>query len=442
MNVSQRYQIKGDGASAIAASVERAIMRGELVAGARLPSVRELAMKLRVSTVTVANAYNRLKLRGLVTADGRRGTVVSHGITVVTRAHVPIPSGVRNLADGGPDPALVPDWRVVLARLRYQPRTYGEPYNRPELLEMAARMFHDDGIGRGPVAIVSGAMDGLERALQAALRSGDRVALEDPAYHAALDLVRSLGLTPVAVAMDDCGMRPEALARALERGVNAVVVTPRAQNPTGAALDHPRAKELHRILRAHPDVILMEDDHAGPIAGTPALTLAEPGRERWAIIRSVSKWLGPDFRLAFMTGDEFTIGRVESRQHLGTGWVSHLLQQAVVEILRDKALETTISTAARIYETRRRALVDALHTQGIDARGRSGLNVWVPVTEEGTAIRSLLAAGWAVSAGERFRINTPPAIRVSVATLKPEEAKRLAADLAHAFAPSRLIGSA
>ncbi|MGH8014445.1 MAG: aminotransferase class I/II-fold pyridoxal phosphate-dependent enzyme [Candidatus Binataceae bacterium] len=440
--MSERYQIKGGGASAIAASIERAIMRGGLAAGARLPSVRELATRLRVSTVTVANAYSRLKRRGLVTADGRRGTVVSHGAAVVTRAHVPIPSNVRNLADGGPDPALLPDWRGILARLKYQPRTYGEAYNRPELLEIAARMFHDDGIRHGPVAIVGGAIDGLERALQAALRSGDRVALEDPAYHAALDLVRALGLTPVAVAMDDYGMRPEALTRALGSGVSALVMTPRAQNPTGAALDNRRAKELRKVLRAYPEVMLIEDDHAGPIAGTPALTLAEPGRERWTVIRSVSKWLGPDFRLAFMTGDEFTIGRVETRQHLGTGWISHLLQQVVVEILRDKSVGTTITNAARIYETRRQALVDALRKHGIDACGRSGLNVWVPVTEEATAIRSLMAAGWAVSAGERFRLNTPPAVRVSVATLKPEEAKRLAAGLAHAFAPSRLIGSA
>jgi hypothetical protein len=73
----------------------------------------------------------------------------------------------------------------------------------------------------------------------------------------------------------------------------------------------------------------------------------------------------------------------------------------------------------------------------VDAQGRSGLNVWVPVREEVPVVQRLLESGWAVAAGERFRLATPPAIRITTATLEPAEADRLAEDVARATLPVR-----
>jgi hypothetical protein len=65
------------------------------------------------------------------------------------------------------------------------------------------------------------------------------------------------------------------------------------------------------------------------------------------------------------------------------------------------------------------------------------MNVWVPVADEGAVARRLLDAGWAVLAGERFRLRSPPAIRVTVSTLEVTEADRLAGDIGAAMAPRR-----
>ncbi|WP_423956310.1 GntR family transcriptional regulator, partial [Candidatus Binatus sp.] len=58
MNVSVQYQIRGHSGNQIAASIENAIRSGRLHAGERLPTVRALAARLRVSPTTVAAAYN------------------------------------------------------------------------------------------------------------------------------------------------------------------------------------------------------------------------------------------------------------------------------------------------------------------------------------------------------------------------------------------------
>ncbi len=437
-----QYDIRGRTATAIGASIERAIRQGRLAAGDRLPTVRALASRLRVSPATVMGAYHSLRRRGLLIARGRGGTSVSARPPLPTRAAPPIPRHARNLADGNPDPALLPRLDGALAALDPRPRLYTERGADPALLAIAARQFSAERIPTPALCVVGGALDGIERALQAHLRPGDRVAVEDPGFSAVLDLAGALGLAVEPMRVDDRGPLPDEMERALRRGAHACIVTPRAQNPTGAALDTRRAAELRRVLARHPETLVLEDDHAGPVAGSPAVTLCDADRRRWAVVRSVSKSLGPDLRLAVMSGDPTTITRVEGRQLIGAGWVSHILQGLVVRLWSDAHVTRLLRRAEAAYAARRAALLRALATHGIAASGRSGMNVWVPVAEEVTTVRLLLDAGWAVTGGERFRVQSPPAIRISIATLAPEDAGAVAAALATVLAPARRTRSA
>jgi DNA-binding transcriptional MocR family regulator len=152
----------------------------------------------------------------------------------------------------------------------------------------------------------------------------------------------------------------------------------------------------------------------------------------------VSKALGPDLRLAVLRGDQDTVGRVEGRQLLGPGWVSHLLQATVAALWADPATGRLLERAAGAYADRRSVLVGALARHGITGYGDSGLNVWIPVPEEARPAAAVLDAGWAVAAGEPYRLRSAPALRVTVATLRDqEEAEQLAAALAAALAPAR-----
>jgi DNA-binding transcriptional MocR family regulator len=428
------YPIAGAGASAVAGSVEAAIRAGRLAPGAALPTVRALAARLRLSPATVAAAYRALRERGLIAGAGRRGTRVTQRPPLATPAPGPAPAHLADLADGNPDPRLLPPLAAVVRPPR-RPLLYGEGANRPGLLALAARQLGADGIPAAALAVVGGALDGIERVLQARLRPGDRVAVEDPGYSGVLDLVAALGLVAEPVALDDYGPDPAGLRRALRAGARAVILTPRAQNPTGAALDERRARQLRAVLAGWPDALVVEDDHAGPVAGTRALTLCAGGRERWAVVRSVAKSLGPDFRLAILAGDATSVARVEGRQRLGTGWVSHLLQ-APVEALWSRAdTESRFATAAAAYAERRQALIDLLGRRGVTAHGRSGLNVWVPVPDEASALSALAEAGFAARAGERYRLRSGPAVRITTARLSHRDALRVTDALARSVAP-------
>jgi len=435
--VPVQYKISGTTASTIASSIEAGIRDGRLPSGAVVPPVRTLATTLAVSPSTVAAAYRVLTSRGLLQSHGRRGTRVRGRPPLPTRAAAVVPSHVRDLANGSPNAELLPALDAALAAIDTRQRLYGERANASALLTVARQQLVRDGIPADALAITGGALDGIERALQAHLRPGDRIAIEDPGYPGVIDLVAALGLVPEPMHLDDFGVLPAELERALHRRAAACILTPRAQNPSGAAFDADRAAELRKVLKKHPDVLLIEDDHAGPIAGTPAFTLTHATRARWVVVRSVSKSLGPDLRLAVLSGDPTTIARVEGRQLIGTGWVSHILQRLVTRLWSDAKTTTRVQRAAATYTARRQGLVDALARRGVTAHGRSGLNVWVPVGEEVAAVRALLDAGFAVNGGERYRITSGPAIRITITNLRTDEIDPLADAVAASLAPGQ-----
>jgi DNA-binding transcriptional MocR family regulator len=426
-------------AQAIARELERRIAAGSLRPGERLAPVRTLAAERGVDPATAAAAYRLLRGRGFVVSDGRRGTRVAAQPEPRPPRAAALAAGVRDLASGVTDAALVPDVRGALERVaarRPDVTRYEENAKVEALVAQARAELRRAGVDASALALTSGTLDGIERVLQAHLRAGDRVGVEDPAFPRLLDLLNVLNLQAVPIGVDDEGLDPEQLRRALARGLDALVVTPDGQNPFGSSLSEDRARALRDALDPH-DVLLVEDAHGWEPGRRPHTLTA--GRSRWAVVRSLSRLLGADVRVAFVAGDPPTIGRVEARQAVTTSWVSRLLQEVVAELLASGEVQRDLRLAAAETSRRRTALLSALERRDVPAHGRSGMNVWVTVREEAYAVRRLLDAGYAVQAGERFRLRTPPAVRVTTARLPVDEADAVAHALADAATGRSLI---
>jgi len=423
-------RISGQTSAAIAHSIEAEVRSGRALAGATLPTVRSLASDLGVSTSTVADAYRTLRERGLIRTDGRRGTTVSHrpSISKVWSPSPPRP-GLRNLADGNPDPAFLPSVSSAMRSSAAEPALYGAPRKVPALVEACLRDLAKDGLRVDDVAIVSGAIDAIGRILQAHLSVGDAVAVEDPSFPPLFDVLHALGLEARPVVLDGSGPDPSAVERALHQGAQALIVTPRAQNPTGALITNERSKELRRVLRRYPDVLVVEDDTGGLATADPLAPVTDRSRARWAFVRSFSMVYGPDVRTGLIAADDVTLSRLEGRQWVTGGWVSHILQRLVAQLLDDADANHLVQLARRTYRERRETLVDALHEEAIETPSRSGFNVWVPLTTESETVSALEAAGWAVAHGEPFRVASGPGIRVTASTIVAEEAARLSGDI-------------
>lgn len=438
--------ISGRSASEIAESLRARIERGDLHPGDVLPPVRSLADELGVNRNTVVAAYRQLAQAGVIVTRGRGGTHVAD-LSPVAQEGFAAGSVLRDVGTGNPDPELIPDLSRALAGMAGRPVLYGEPVIDPGLEQWASEWMRGDlpASAELRLTITSGAADAVERLLAQALTRDDAVALEDPCFLTSIHTVRIGGYRPVPVPVDDEGMTVAGLRAALEQGVRAVVHTPRAQNPTGASLSASRAEELRAVLRDHPYVLVIEDDHFSLLSQQPFQSLIADGHRRWALVRSVSKFLGPDMCLAVTASDPETAERLAMRLTPGTTWVSHLLQRLTHALVTDADTMAAIRHAGARYAARNAAFVERLTAEGLPADAGDGLNLWIPLPVPARAVsEQLMRRGWLARPGDEFVIGEDgPSrrLRLTVHDLDAADAERLAVDVAAAVraAGGRLV---
>ncbi|MFE6255596.1 aminotransferase class I/II-fold pyridoxal phosphate-dependent enzyme [Agromyces sp. NPDC057865] len=438
-------EISGRAAADIAASVRALIERGALQPGQALPPVRTLADTLGVNRNTAVAAYRQLTQAGVVVTRGRGGTHVADR-SAVPQEGFAADSVLRDVATGNPDPDLIPDPSRALAQVAGRPVLYGEPVIDPGLEQWAQSWMRSDlAPDQVRLTITSGAADAVERLLALALVRDDAVALEDPCFLTSIHTVRVGGYRAVPVPVDDEGMTVEGLRTALDQGVRAIVCTPRAQNPTGASLTEARAAELRAVLREHPYVLVIEDDHFSMLSRRPFHSLIGPDHRRWALVRSVSKFLGPDMCLAVTASDPDTAERLAMRLTPGTTWVSHLLQRLALALVTDPDVAAGIEAAGAHYAERNRAFAERLTALGVPAEASDGLNLWVALPVPARDVtEQLMRRGWLARPGDAFALADAPAarrLRLTVHDLGDADAERLAADIAGAVraAGGRLV---
>lgn len=216
-----------------------------------------------------------------------------------------------------------------------------------------------------------------------------------------------------------------------------VVLQPRAHNPAGHSMTPARTAELATVLRRSRAVVV-EDDHAAYISTAEPISLGAALPERTVHIRGFAKSHGPDLRLAAIGGAPDVVDRVVRRRLLGPAWSSRLLQSVLVDLLTDPASVAAVERARTAYANRRAALIGTLAERGIQVSGDDGINVWVSVRDERSALVSLAVHGVTVAPGSPFLTGplSTDHVRITCASLR-ECTGRLAELIADADAPDQ-----
>lgn len=470
----------------IARAIEDAIVTGKLRSGERLPTVRELSADLGVSGTTITAAFNKLAERGLICPEVGRGTFVAKNRAVnapemagwfprpaqraktswrkrtLTNSCARLKSIYPIATDcsmGRPDAALLPfqpirrAWGAALSQTTHSDLQYSGPEPLPVLAAQVLPRLNADllQVCEQNLLVGSSAQQFLMLALEVLTRiagGSPVVAVEDPGYATLMDSYEHAGAKLVGVAIDHLGAVPEALETALAAGAKAVVFTSRGHNPTGCSWSSQRVVELADVLALHGDVIIIEDDQFSGIATTRPGSLLNDERiaDRVLYIRSFSKSIGPDFRIAVAAAQPRLRTLIMEAKSFADGWTSRLLQKVMSEVLADSDLDQALDRARDTYFARRDGAARTLNANlfslgGGTWCGPDGVNLWVhlpPGVDADNVIERAAESGVLVAPGEPFFIlpGQSDCVRFNPCSVPVEKAIQVAQTLAEAVIKS------
>lgn len=217
-----------------------------------------------------------------------------------------------------------------------------------------------------------------------------------------------------------------ALREALRKNPAAFVYQPRAQVPLGHAVSQKRISALASELRRVPKTAIVEDDFIGPLSLVSASSMGAVFPERTLLVRGYCNTYGIDLRTCVIGGASQLIDEARRLRSFGAAMNSRILQGALAWLLRDERTSAAVARARERYTSRRKNLLQLLRARGLKVQGDDGLNLWVSVPHEETAIISLAAHGISVGSGSRCFVGPKRGeyLRLSTARL-PDDSRRL-----------------
>lgn len=393
----------------IALETTALIRSGAIPIGTRLPAVRELATALNVSPATISGAWSQLRRFKVISGTGRNGVWVCGDQVSLrpVRFETIGDFGGRIVADltyASPDPALLPDLSAALAYAAKTPEL--NSYSRVAITDHLKQSV----LARWPyqpesLLAVNGGFEGIHATLHTLVMPGAVVAIEEPSTLRLLDILDSLGAQVLPVKCDEDGPLPDALRAALKEKASIFVYQPRTHSITGTCVSPARMAALADVLQKSKATVI-EDDGVGDISCHPSVSLGKWLPERTVHVVSYSKSLGPDLRVAVLSGPEKIVREVRAYRNFGAGWTSRVLQDATAWLLDDPQTKRVVAHAREVYAARRGALVDALQARGIAIQGKDGLCVWVQVPSEQFALVTMAARGIAVYPGSLCSVSS------------------------------------
>ncbi len=311
----------------VMAHVRRQIAGRQLAAGARLPSIRGLSQRMKVSKSTVVDAYERLVAEGVILSRPGSGFfVATHAVPFslaaagprldreidplwMTRQALEAQDNVMKPGCGWLPAPWMPEEEIRrgLRRLARDGNTdltgYGTPLGLPPLRQMLARRLADRGIAASPdqILLTESGTQAIDLLCRFLTGPGDTVLLDDPCYFNFHAMLRAHRVKVVSVPQTPQGPDPDLFARALEAHAPRLYITNSAlHNPTGATLAPQVAHRVLALAERH-DLLIIEDDIFADFEHEPAPRLAAfDGLDRVIHTGSFSKTLSASVRCGFI----------------------------------------------------------------------------------------------------------------------------------------------
>jgi DNA-binding transcriptional MocR family regulator len=403
----------------IALETSALVRAGVLPVGTRLPAMRDLAYELGVSPATISEAWSELRQQKIISGRGRNGTwvcaerFVAKPERLASAGHYG--ANVLDLSMAVPDQALLPP----LAKAMVYATSVGDlnSYARSRIVPELRDAIADDWPYEPEAFLaINGGYNGVYTTLRALVRPGSVVAVEHPTAMRLLDILEDLGVKIVPVLSDSEGPLPASLSQALAERPAAFLFQPRLHSVTGQTVTLQRIEALGDVL-AGSDTLIIEDDGLADISAERPVSLGKRFPDRTVRIVSFSKTLGPDLRLAVLSGSASIVEQIQSYRAFSAGWTSRVLQATVAWLIRDEETSQIVAAARATYQERRDTLARELRERGVQTMPGSGLCLWVPVQSEPFAMVTLAARNIAVVPGNKFSILPSAHIRVATSKL-------------------------
>ncbi|MFJ9771101.1 PLP-dependent aminotransferase family protein [Kitasatospora sp. NPDC101157] len=416
----------------IADEVAADITGGRLRPGQQLPTQRAFARSRGIAVSTAGRVYRELVRRGLTVGEVGRGTFVRAGrsaedgrIALAEPAAAPIdlelnyPSapGQAELLAGGLAPLLRAD---ALGQALRPVGAAGTDAARQAFARLLATGEGGWEIDARGLLFAGNGRQAVAGALAALVPPGQRLGVEALTYPVVKAVAGRLGIRLVPLAMDEHGLRPDAVATAHRAApLSAVYVQPRLQNPLGVSLPPERAAALAAELRRL-DLPVVEDAIWSFLRPGPA-PLAALVPERTVLVDSLSKRLAPGLTTGFAVVPDGLRERVAGALRTG-GWTpSGFALEAAVRWIGDGTL-AAVTAAKRTDAAARQALArEALAGQRVRADPCSYYLWWeLPgAWRAETFVAAAARAGISVTPASAFAVDprsTPSAVRVGLAS--------------------------
>jgi GntR family transcriptional regulator/MocR family aminotransferase len=392
-----------------------AMLSGQLRAGTRLPSTRQLAAERRVSRTTVLAVYEQLRAEGFVDARAGAGTFVAAELPDATLLGVTGPAAsaprarglprtpaaagrlppLRSLTDarspcrpfqiGVPSLDAFPAraWSAAVARASRRvalDHTGGGAGLRALRVEIAARLAAIRGVrcDADQVFVVGGAQGGVRLAAELLVGAGDVALVEDPCYVGMRAAYALAGAQVVSAPVDAAGMR---IADYAGPPPAVVSVTPSCQFPTGATMSVARRLELLGAARRWRSFVVEDDyDSEYRYAGRPVAALQGLDQDgRVLYVGTFSKVMFPSLRIGYVIVPDALVDTF-SRGRLVAGVApSLLLQAALADFAGSGQLDRHVRRMRAVYAEREallaEELADLLDGEGEVQRPGAGLHL-------------------------------------------------------------------